>query len=180
MEDRAYTVSIETWGEDIESIKDDALFDLTEALAGLGALGVVTSAGGLAGGPGAIFTVECTVRDGDEALVVGEVTNRAVALFNDACLKVGLHHHGIARADLMDERYQELDLNQKPEVYAGVSEIAATLGVSRQRVSELRTRDDFPAPIAELAAGPVWTMSSLRRFSDTWDRKPGRPRKASA
>lgn len=178
MEDGGYTVSIETWGEGADSIKDDALFDLTEALAGLGALGVVTSAGGLAGGPGAIFTVDPTVRDGDEALLVGDVTNRAVALFTHACLKVGLHHQGIARVDLMDERYQELELNQKPEQYAGVSEIAATLGVSRQRISELRTRDDFPAPIAELAAGPMWTMSSLRRFIDAWDRKPGRPRKA--
>jgi hypothetical protein len=180
MEDRAYTVSIETWGDGIDSIKDEALFGLTGVLGRLGVFGVATSAGGLAGGPGAIFTVERRLGDGDEAAILGDVMSRSVELFNEACMTVGLDHRGVARVDVMGERYQELDFDREPEEYAGVSELASTLGVSRQRVSELRAREDFPAPIAELAAGPVWKMSTLRRFVNSWDRKPGRPRKASA
>lgn len=60
---------------------------------------------------------------------------------------------------------------------AGVSEIAELLGVSRQRVAELRRRPDFPGPVAQLKAGPVWRAGDLSRFADEWQRKPGRPRK---
>jgi hypothetical protein len=60
-----------------------------------------------------------------------------------------------------------------------VTEIATLLGVSRQRVSELRNRPDFPSPIAELAAGPVWTRTSLNQFIESWPRRPGRPRKTA-
>lgn len=68
--------------------------------------------------------------------------------------------------------------NEAPaETYLGVTEVATLLRVSKQRVSELRTSQAFPAPVAELAAGPVWAASSLRRFIQTWERKPGRPRK---
>jgi len=81
----------------------------------------------------------------------------------------------VARLDILTEPYLERDLERKPEEYAGVSEVAALLGVSRQRVSELRARDGFPEPIADLAAGPVWAVSSLKSFVANWPRKPGRP-----
>jgi hypothetical protein len=38
-------------------------------------------------------------------------------------------------------------------------------------------RPGFPAPVGELASGPVWLEGDLSRFMDTWERKPGRPRK---
>lgn len=50
------------------------------------------------------------------------------------------------------------------------------LGVSKQRVSELRGQELFPSPVAELEAGPVWAASSLRCFLASWARTPGRPR----
>lgn len=51
----------------------------------------------------------------------------------------------------------------------GVGEIADLLGVSKQRVDQLR-RDKrrrvlFPEPIAELRAGPVWA----KRDVVAWD-----------
>jgi predicted DNA-binding transcriptional regulator AlpA len=55
----------------------------------------------------------------------------------------------------------------------GVSEVAAALGVSRQRVSELAESDDFPPPIARLKAGPIWQRSQISRFVGNWDRRPG-------
>lgn len=61
----------------------------------------------------------------------------------------------------------------------GVTEIARLLGVSKQWVAELRRRRDFLKPIAELAAGPVWTRTSMNRFVEAWPRQPGRSRKSA-
>lgn len=61
----------------------------------------------------------------------------------------------------------------------GLAEVAEELRVTKQRVAQLRGRPDFPDPVAELAAGPVWTETSLARFIESWDRRPGRPRTIS-
>lgn len=58
----------------------------------------------------------------------------------------------------------------------GTAEIAAMLGVSRQRVDQIvDSYEDFPAPEAELSAGRVWSRTAV----ETWihahpDRGPGR------
>lgn len=75
-----------------------------------------------------------------------------------------------------DEFDRRLEQPAFPQL-AGVSELAELLGVTRQRVAELRHRPDFPAPVTQLKAGPVWRIDDLSRFVDEWDRKPGRPRK---
>lgn len=49
-------------------------------------------------------------------------------------------------------------------------EIAELLGVSRQRVDQLSRTDDFPAPVADLAIGRVWTRDDVER----WARATGR------
>ena len=47
----------------------------------------------------------------------------------------------------------------------GINEIAALAGVSRQAESNWRTRArDFPKPIAELKAGPVFQRSQIRSW----------------
>lgn len=61
-----------------------------------------------------------------------------------------------------------------PEL-AGGREVAEMLGVSKQRLHQLRGRDDFPEPVVRLAAGPVWLVGSVRAFQQQWSRKPGRP-----
>ena len=169
-----FTVSIETWGDGFESYDEDVLWELGPMLADLGAVGPVASAGGLSGGPAATFTL---LRPSD--LELGGLAGSAVELFETACDKLGLDHRGIARVELLDEKLLDLELSQEPESHVGVAEIAKLLGVSRQRVAELRKRTDFPAPIAELAAGPVWTRTSLNHFVEGWPRKPGRPRSAA-
>lgn len=77
-----------------------------------------------------------------------------------------------------DEADRRLEQPAFPPL-AGIREVAELLGVSRQRASELQTRPGFPAPVALLAAGPVWRVGDLSSFAETWERKPGRPRKAS-
>jgi hypothetical protein len=100
-------------------------------------------------------------------------------MFVRAAAKAGIAFEYVSRVDIMSEPFLDAWVNQEPEEYAGVSEVAALLNVSRQRVAELRAREDFPAPVAELAAGPVWRVTSLKRFLAEWPRKPGRPRRAA-
>jgi hypothetical protein len=179
MSERSFVVSIEAWGTGAKTIPDDTLSELAPTLARLGASGAAAAAGGLAGGPSATFSVTVLANTIDRE-TVSELTARAVTWFERACSMLGIEHDGIARVDLVEERYADLELEREPERYAGVTEVARFLGVSRQRVAELRAREDFPVPVAELAAGPVWTESSLRRFIDAWPRRPGRPRRATA
>ncbi len=53
----------------------------------------------------------------------------------------------------------------------GTTEVAAMLGVTRQRVYQL-ARDDpgFPQPAVRLAAGPVWERGVI----EAWARCTGR------
>jgi hypothetical protein len=50
------------------------------------------------------------------------------------------------------------------------------LGVTRQRLHELRTAGRFPLPLVDLAATPVWLRSTVESFLEHWDRRPGRPK----
>ena len=69
----------------------------------------------------------------------------------------------------------------RPQDPVGPTEAARLLGVSRQRVGQLVERPDFPAPIARISAGPVWTRASIIAFDERWGRKiTGRPRKAAS
>lgn len=52
----------------------------------------------------------------------------------------------------------------------GAAEIAALLGVTRQRVNQLAKKDDFPEPVAVLAGGKVWLEEEVER----WAKRTGR------
>lgn len=53
----------------------------------------------------------------------------------------------------------------------GVAEVAAMLGVSRQRVNKIVKEDEsFPRPEAELAAGRIWRRDDIEQ----WARSRGR------
>ena len=58
---------------------------------------------------------------------------------------------------------------------AGLSEVAELLGVTRERVRQLRAeRVDFPEPVADLQATPVWRRSDVVAWDAGRERKPGR------
>lgn len=61
-----------------------------------------------------------------------------------------------------------------PELMSA-AEVAVELGVSRQRVHQLRTGDAFPDPLADLRGGAVWDARAIRQFAAEWIRRPGRP-----
>ena len=74
------------------------------------------------------------------------------------------------RTDLRDA---DLDQTNFPDL-VGVLEVAAMLGVSKQRFSQLRLSGRFPEPITQLAATPVWLRSTVDAFLEGWDRRAGR------
>ncbi len=110
-----------------------------------------------------------------------EALARADERYRKLLVEIGVGPVGdVIYAEVMttEEQDYRLEHPDEPEL-AGVQEVAALLGVSKQRVSELRNREGFPTPLSTLAAGPVWDARSLRRFLDSWPRTPGRPRKAA-
>lgn len=60
-------------------------------------------------------------------------------------------------------------------VLVGASEVAALLGVSRQRVHQLREHEGFPVPLVEVAMGLLWDERAVLKFDRDWARRPGRP-----
>ena len=58
------------------------------------------------------------------------------------------------------------------EVY-GSREVAELLGISRQRLTQLRAEGRLPEPDAQLAATPVWKKSTVDGFVWGWRRLPG-------
>ncbi|MEX1046174.1 MAG: hypothetical protein WD757_06815 [Actinomycetota bacterium] len=162
-----YSVSIEAGGR---PLTDTALLaDLADVLAAQGADGPAVGTGGLVGGPQATFGILLGEPEPWRAAETG------AGYFLAALDKLGVAHEGIERLDVMSETFQERWLELAPDELAGVAEVASLLGVSKQRVSELRDRPGFPEPVAELAAGPVWRLPTLERFVAEWKRKPGRP-----
>jgi predicted DNA-binding transcriptional regulator AlpA len=60
------------------------------------------------------------------------------------------------------------------EQLVGAAEVAEILGVSRQRVTQLTSRPDFPAPVAVLAMGKVWTRDAVEAWAEARDKRLGR------
>lgn len=74
------------------------------------------------------------------------------------------------------QRWREKEALQPslPELLA-TKDIGEMLGVSRQRVSQLRREHPkFPEPVMETGAGPLWTRSAVDWFASVWNRRPGR------
>jgi predicted DNA-binding transcriptional regulator AlpA len=129
--------------------------------------------------------------DGAPAVAVGEASvgvqlsvrsRSAVSAVKTAVIRVeraaaqaGLCHRGVETVEAATVERLEAALTE-PSLpgLVGTSEVAALLGVSRQRVSELSRAGHFPTPLATLASGPVWMKAAIARFAESWDRSPGR------
>lgn len=105
----------------------------------------------------------------------------AIAAFNRGAKKVDLPEFPIVRCEILnsDEFDRRLDEPSFPDV-VGISEIADSLGVTKQRASQLARTQTFPLPVAELASGPVWLEPNVRQFISEWKRQPGRPRQVAS
>lgn len=111
-----------------------------------------------------------------EAFDVIDAALQAKDLFFLATDKVGMPSWPIVRVEAMPISEQEIDLAiPNYPTLLGVAELADTLGVSRQRASELASSSRFPQPFTKLASGPVWDKHAVDAFIETWERRPGRP-----
>jgi hypothetical protein len=89
-------------------------------------------------------------------------------------------HAPLVAVEVVDESEWNRRANAAtmPELMSA-AEIAVELGISRQRVHQLRSLQSFPAPLADLRGGAVWDASAVRKFGNSWERRPGRPRAAA-
>ena len=66
------------------------------------------------------------------------------------------------------------------EDLVGFGELPDLLGVSRATAARYAARDDFPAPVGELASGRVWRKRDIERWAKkNPPRPPGRPPRAA-
>jgi hypothetical protein len=169
----SWSVTVEASGEgsvDLELLED--LLDVLGDLAPVVIAPPEEPADGMSR-YGADLTI--TARDAIEAAHI------ASDRFNEAIYKLGLPSWPLSRVTILSEA--ELDASISVPNFPlllGVSELADTLGVSKQRASELARVDSFPQPVVMLASGPVWTEPTIRRYVESWARRPGRPPKQPA
>lgn len=164
--DQGWTITIEAAGTEPADL-DAGIQALVDALADRG--------GAVSGAPdgtryGATFSATQAFDS------IEDLAGWAERYFGDTAAHVGLPPWPIVRLELMTfaEHDAELERPNFPELI-GVTEIAELAGVTRQRASKLAQSHGFPAAVAQLASGPVWTRPSLDRFLEEWQRKPGRP-----
>jgi predicted DNA-binding transcriptional regulator AlpA len=62
------------------------------------------------------------------------------------------------------------DVDHRSLRFVGAHEIRVLLagGISRQRVYQLTSRPDFPAPVADLAMGKVWLAEDVEAWIRSW------------
>ena len=60
------------------------------------------------------------------------------------------------------------------------SDVGRELGVSRQRVYQLKEAGGFPQPVATTRRGAVWDATAVRAWARAANRSPGRPRQLQA
>ena len=56
----------------------------------------------------------------------------------------------------------------------GTAEVAELLECPKQQVHSLRKNPKFPTPVRELAATPLWNLSEVATFKDSWKRRGSR------
>lgn len=147
---------------------DDATFDVDELLASLSLHSPVVSVHRGTLGIGVTVCAGDPIKAGRAAATAAAAAFEAVG-FDSAYM--------IERVEIVEEDRAARDLDEPtfPELL-GALELAAMLGVSRQRVHELRQAERLPEPLTVLASGPVWTRPSIDRFVESWIRRPGRPK----
>jgi hypothetical protein len=169
MTEQGYSIAVDLGpfaGSRIDRV-DERTDDLMEALL-KEAEGPVVSAG--AAGIGLRFSLVFPTRQRPE-----DVIAEAAGILARVLANIGLGDLDVTMMSVETDEHLERE-NATPNFpeLVGLSEIAGILGVSKQRVAQLRDREDFPKPVAELAAGPVWSRWMLERFIEEWPRRGGR------
>lgn len=108
------------------------------------------------------------------ASTLREATQKALRLVEDA---TGGRANGVEV--LLTVNYDWRLAEPSVPQLVGYAGIADMLGVSRQRAREIAsTTESFPASAVQVESGPLYVRSNVEAWAKTWERKPGRPRKA--
>lgn len=120
-------------------------------------------------------TVSIDTHDGHEASSLG------YQLVHEAAQKAGLPDWPVVRLEVLDhdELARDLERPQLPDMVSG--QVAADLlGVSRQRLHQLRDNPRFPKPLIDRPGAILWSFAAIDRFNAGWERRPGRPPASSS
>jgi len=97
-------------------------------------------------------------------------------LVEDANRQVGLPPRAlvsqqVVHADVFHTQLETISLSE----LLSTAEVCGELGITRQRLHQLRQSDRFPEPEPdrELTATPLWMRSTLKGFTVDWRRVPG-------
>lgn len=63
---------------------------------------------------------------------------------------------------------------------AGTAEVAECLECPKQQIHALRKNTQFPAPIKNIGATPLWNLDDIKVFKESWKRKGKRTPKVSS
>jgi predicted DNA-binding transcriptional regulator AlpA len=172
----AYVVSVAVWLEGdsaaANGIEVPAMYERLGRL--LDELSILHGAvAGDGRGWGATVTVD--------SASVSAAANRSIREVMSRADRLGLPTEPLSRIEVIEEGFRdsELEIPNLPDLVSG-PEAAKILGVSRQRVHQLATENTrFPTPAYRLGVGSLWLRAAIVRFSETWERKVGRPKKAA-
>lgn len=89
----------------------------------------------------------------------------------------GLDQELDERADLVTGAHELIWAVRGHKLPVTVTEIAERLGMHRTTVNDWTRRDDFPAPVGEIAGARVWHLHEVIEWREGADLSPGRPRK---
>ncbi|MGH3843044.1 MAG: hypothetical protein ACRDS0_16595 [Pseudonocardiaceae bacterium] len=121
-----------------------------------------------ADGPGFTLTIGLDERDTTAAA-------RTAARFVHAVLGKAATGQVIDFRVCTPEQFETEALRPDFPPLASAADAAEILGVSRQRVHQLAASNTrFPAPVARVGTGPLWTVPAIEHFARIWERRPGR------
>jgi hypothetical protein len=75
----------------------------------------------------------------------------------------------IVASNVFHVQLETLSLSEK----IGVAEVCGELGITRQRLHQLRQSGRFPTPDGKLLSTPLWMRSTIREFTIGWRHTPG-------
>ena len=114
------------------------------------------------------WVAEVKVETGPEVFNLYQAAVRGRTVIEGACQRVGLFGSPVSQ-DAWSQ-----DGGRGPMAVVGAAELAELLGISRQRLAQLRKDGALPPPDLVLAATPLWSTTTVEAFLWGWRRKPGR------
>ena len=111
---------------------------------------------------------DALVHNLDQAALLGK------KLVEDANRQVGLPPAALVSQQVVhtDVFHVQLEAMSLSELL-GTAEVCGELGITRQRLHQLRQSGRFPEPDRVLTATPLWMRSTLKDFTIGWRRTPG-------